>query len=374
MKKIFLFSFLLLAASFFTLIFSFFLLKKSVSSPTTKHYSTSTTASLPAKKPAQQAPSLFSFFLRQRRQPITPAIYDRLLGVGLNVNWVTFPKEEKYFNFQEAKAIRQIGFTHVRIRFKESSSPQELDQKLHHAVNIALKARLIPIIAFGAKNFNENPNQKTLKQALKVWQNVAASFKNYPYLLSYDLIIEPGKKLNKHPELLNEFYQEAIKEIRRQDPHRLIFLAPLHCSSPYYLNQLHFPPHDDYLLAEWHFYAAGPSKKNKNKLWTTGTKKEKELIIAKIAAAKKWSQKNHILLWVGAWMPGNYNHGNNYSPAEQIKFASFMAGQLAANHIPFALNADGQFYNAKDKKWISQRLPVLQAIFRAYYGKTLAQE
>ena len=74
-------------------------------------------------------------------------------------------------------------------------------------------------------------------------------------------------------------------------------------------------------MAEWHFYAAGPSPVNKVQLWTTGTEAEKGIIREKIRIAVDWQQKNNKMTWVGAWMAGNYNAPTGerqYSPQEQV--------------------------------------------------------
>lgn len=91
-------------------------------------------------------------------------------------------------------------------------------------------------------------------------------------------------------------------------------------------------------MAEWHFYASGPSKTNKEKLWTTGTEKEKQIIIDKINLELDWQKKTGIPTWVGAWMPGNYNDGNDYSVEEQAVFAKFVSSELEKAKIPFAVN------------------------------------
>ncbi|KGG79391.1 hypothetical protein Y919_12475 [Caloranaerobacter azorensis H53214] len=69
-------------------------------------------------------------------------------------------------------------------------------------------------------------------------------------------------------------------------------------------------------MAEWHFYASGPSKTNKRKLWTIGTEEEKQLITNKINIALEWQKNAGIPTWVGAWLPSNYNDGNDYSISE----------------------------------------------------------
>ena len=81
-------------------------------------------------------------------------------------------------------------------------------------------------------------------------------------------------------------------------------------------------------MAEWHFYAAGPSKTNEKKLWTTGTPAERQLVQSKIDKALQWQRETGIPTWVGAWMPGNYNDGNDYTLDEQLAFASFVAQAL----------------------------------------------
>jgi hypothetical protein len=75
-------------------------------------------------------------------------------------------------------------------------------------------------------------------------------------------------------------------------------------------------------MAEWHFYASGPSPVDKEKLWTSGTAAEKDIIRNKIKTAMDWQTKTNIQTWVGAWMAGNYNANPSdepqYTPQEQV--------------------------------------------------------
>jgi hypothetical protein len=293
---------------------------------------------------------------------LTPKEYQQKLGIGINVNWATFKKEIRCYSYKDVTAFKKAGFTTIRIRFKDRVNDEKYLKHLKKIVNDVLKAHMIPVLAYGAKKFRNDP-KKYMNNALKVWKIVADEFKNYPDVLSFDLIIEPGRKLNKNVDILNEFYEKAVREIRKTNPKRIIFLAPIHCSNPYFLNKIKFPK-DKFIMAEWHFYAAGPSKTRPKKLWTTGTAHEKKLILDKIRYAYNWQEKHHIYTWVGAWMPSDYNHGNDYTIKEQVKFAHFMSCALRKYHIPFAINADGQFFDCKSKKWRKKRLPVLRAIFQ----------
>ena len=55
----------------------------------------------------------------------------------------------------------------------------------------------------------------------------------------------------------------------------MIIISPRLRSDAQYLSELKIPSQaNGYLMAEWHFYAAGPSKDNDRKLWTIGTEKK----------------------------------------------------------------------------------------------------
>ncbi|NOZ92756.1 cellulase family glycosylhydrolase [bacterium 3DAC] len=313
-------------------------------------------------------PTMTSVSAQTLNTPISPIEYQRMLGIGINVDWVTFQKWRKGYTATVALDFKKIGFQHVRIRVADDST--QTIALLHRVVNDCFKVGLIPIIAYAAKDFNRHPSQETLKESVAFWSKISEEFKDYPYLLSYDMIIEVGKELNNYPDLLNEFYKQVIPTIRKVDPYRIIFISPRYASNPYYLDELYIPPGDNYIMGEWHFYAAGPNPKiGTNKQWTTGTPYEKSLIWNKIEAALSWQKKTGLRTWVGAWMPGNYNKGDTYSIGQQINFASYMSCSLLYARIPFAINADGQFYDIEHYQWRSDRYPVLMAVLYPCHPK-----
>ncbi|WP_408625490.1 cellulase family glycosylhydrolase [Crassaminicella thermophila] len=165
-------------------------------------------------------------------------------------------------------------------------------------------------------------------------------------------------------EKLNELYEKVVTEIRKISPTRIIIISPRIRSGADYLKELKIPTKSNgYIMAEWHFYASGPSKTNEKKLWTTGTEEEKQLITNKINIALEWQKNTGIPTWVGAWMPSNYNDGNDYSINEQVKFAKYMSKQLYNVGIPFAVNSDTKFYNREFNKWVEETQPVFESIF-----------
>jgi len=308
-----------------------------------------------------------TFLFAFTNYPFTNYQYQKILGVGIDTDWANQPKEIRYYTSKIPKDFKKKGFNTVRLRIdfyicrKDKYNPKiEIIKKrpysdkkylniIKRTVNDSLKNHLNVVLSYGACEYKENPSPKNEKILLNHWRILAKTFKNYPFTLSYDLIIEPGRKLNRKYKLLNNFYKKAYKEIRKIDKKRIIMWAPTRRSNPRFLSKTWYPKNDKYIMAEWHMYAAGPKPDYKR------------VIPLKTKIAYKWSIKHNIPTWVGAWMPGNYNHGNTYSINEQIKFSKYMIKYLKQYHIPFAINADKQFYNIKDKQF-EYRLNVLNTI------------
>ncbi len=296
------------------------------------------------------------------KQTIYPKDYSNLLGKGIDVIWAETPKGIETFNSKMVKDFKQVGFSHIRIRVKDYPS-EKLLLHIDKVVQECLNNNLIPIIAYHGGQFEEKPTMENLDKSVEWWNTVATHFRNQTHKVSFDLIIEVTDALNKKKDMLNVFYEKAVAAIRKTNPTRIIFISPVVRSAPEYLKDMKIPTqHNNFLMAEWHFYASGPDKINKNKKWTTGTEAEKSLIRAKIKTALDWQKKTGIYTWVGAWMAGNYNKGDDYSVQEQIVFANFVTCELTKNKIPFAFNADHKYYDAKNGAWIKELKPVLDEI------------
>jgi len=316
---------------------------------------------------------LLFFIIATALFAITPKEYQAKLGLGIDVNWATFNWIIKNKYYKKADVFKQLGFNTIRIRFKD---PNDLRRKiskkayyehLKACVDEALKNNLVPVLSYSYKKLLNNPTNKNISHAVHTWKEVAAIFKNYPDLLSFDLLTEPGKKIKRHPKALVRFYKRAIKQIRKTNPSRIIFIAPTHASNPYYLNILKpiVKHHPKNIMIEWHYYAAGPSLRNKHKLWTVGTDYEKSLIDKKARYAKEWCEKYGLYSWVGALMPGDYNKGDHYTYDQQKNFMKAVIDTQNRYDIPFAINADTQFYDYRSGAY--KREDVLKYIINYYY-------
>ncbi len=296
-------------------------------------------------------------------QPISPSDYQKYLGKGMDVDWSKTNEGRKYYNEKAVVDFKEAGIDHVRIRIKDPANDETfkyLDKQIDDCINNGV----IPIIAYQADEFKVNPTQENINEVVKWWTTVAERYKDKSYLLTFNLIIEPSDSINKQPEVLNDIYEQLVTAIRETNPSRIIIIAPTYRSDPNYLQYLKIPSkHNNYLMAEWHFYAAGPDKINANKKWTKGTSCERKLITDKIKVALAWQEENGVPTWVGAWMPSNYNDGNSYTMKEQIGFSKFMTTSLENAKIPFALNSDTKFYARETNQWLREFNVLFNTIF-----------
>jgi hypothetical protein len=301
-------------------------------------------------------------------RPIAPKTYQALLQTGIDVNWAMWKKEVRFFSEQTVRDFKQAGFDHIRIRFRIDHARSGLDREgyyrhIDNIIRLVLKNNMTPILALGAEQLKREPTEANLQEAVALWRDVAQRYRHQSHRLAFDLMIEPARLITRHPDILNRYYAEAMHAIRTSNPDRIVFIAPPKLAQPATLDQLRIPKESNgYVMVETHFYAAGPSPTNPKKRWTTGTEAEKALLRQHFETALAWQKAHNIPIWIGAIMPGDYNHGDHYSIAQQVHFATFIRSLFRAHHVPFAINADQQFYDLKHHRWRSDRLPVLEAI------------
>lgn len=297
--------------------------------------------------------------------PIAPLAYQLLLGKGMDVDWAKTKKGIAAYDRQMPLDFAASGVSCVRVRVRDDAD-EALLPHLERVVRDCLDAGLVPVVAYQADAYKLNPCKETLDGAVAWWTAVAERLKDVSHLLSFDLMIEATDQMNKDSAALNAYHEAVCTAIRASNPTRILFISPRLRSDAAYLAELQIPSaHNGYLMAEWHFYAAGPSKTNARKLWTAGTSAEKALIQEKIDLALAWQKKTGIPVWVGAWMPGDYNDDDAYTVQEQVVFAAYMTGALTKAGIPFAVNSDTHFYDREALCWIEDAKPVFHAIFGA---------
>jgi hypothetical protein len=291
---------------------------------------------------------------------LTASRYAEQLGVGMDVDWARTERGIREFDPLVVRDFRAKGFTHVRIRVAGELTEARLIH-LRKLVEACEQYGVIPVIAYQADDYKSDPQADNEKAVVNWWIAVAHYFAKSSPLLGFDLIYEPADKLNHNLASLNRVYEKTIKAIHSIDAQRMIFVAPRLRATPEDLASLKLPAHSqNYVLAEWHIFPWGPLRSNGKYPWTSGSATEKTAIRSRINAALNWQQKTGHVSWVGGWGVGESSH---LSPtASQMAFATFMACELQKAKIPYAINADFQFYDGEEGAWRPGPEPLLQVM------------
>jgi hypothetical protein len=293
------------------------------------------------------------------RKWMLPKDYVKKLGQGFDVTWAEFNTYIELYDTKIIKDFRSAGFENVRVRVQNAEPDSSYLAMLKNRLRDCIDNGLFPILAYQGRYLEETAksDEEAKMHLVNWWAKMAEELKSFPDSLAFNVLIEISGTYQTNYSSINSFYVEVLEAIRKVSPNRIVIFPPVNLSSPEYLEYLNIPnPNDSYTMAEWHFYASGPSKKSTSpKYWVDGsTDVERRNILSKIELAKSWMTRTGYASWVGAWMAGNYNHGNDYSIPEQVAFASFVARELAKNEIPWSINADNKFYDFEKKKWFNE--------------------
>lgn len=297
--------------------------------------------------------------------PVTPWEMQRLLGRGFDVQWAEFAKKIEAYGADEVEAMKARGFSTARIRTALPADDYLLTA-LDRCIADCLSRGIIPVIAYNAIAYEENPGEKTLADCVGWWRAIANRYKDADQHLLFNLNIEWSDAAGKDQQCIDRFNKEVTAAIRETNPTRIIIYSPARLSAPECLDDLAIPAEaGKWFMVEWHLYAAGPSKDPASKkCWTVGTEAEKKAVTDKIKAGAEWQKRTGIPTWVGAWMPGNYNKGDDYTVEEQCVFAKFMIESLEKENIPWAVNSLDKFYDIYNNCWLAPMLPLIDVLSR----------
>jgi endoglucanase len=185
-------------------------------------------------------------FAMDRPLPIMRGInLGNALEAPFEGQWGVVIKDE-YF-----KLIKDAGFDHVRIpirwnAYADYKPPYTINpyifERVDHVINEAFKNGLYVIINIHHYEEIMQEPEKHKERFLKLWEQIADHYKNYPESLYFELLNEPCFNLKSN--LWNEYLKEAIKIIRKTNPTRKIIVGPTEWNNLYKLNELTIPLDD----------------------------------------------------------------------------------------------------------------------------------
>jgi endoglucanase len=160
----------------------------------------------------------------------------------------------------EFPTIKQQGFNHVRvpIGWQHYAGPAPdfklsplIFSRVDFVVTNALAAGLAVMINIHHFDELDEDPAATTDEFLKIWQQIALHYQDFPHLLAFELDNEPHD--NATTAVMNPIYAQAIAEIRQTNPHRTIFVEPGGWGSIRELKNLVLPP-DDNVIVSVHCY------------------------------------------------------------------------------------------------------------------------
>lgn len=301
------------------------------------------------------------------------------LGRGINMgNCFEAPTETEWGNPWKPeyfKIISQLGFKHVRLPVRWETSERSLATapytinplfllRIQAVVDTALKYNLHIIINMHHHDaLHENPAQQK-ERFLSQWNQIADYFKNYPDKLLFEILNEPHG--NMTPELWNEYFTNALTEVRKTNPTRVVLLGVADFGGLGGIPKLQLP-NDEYIILSPHYYNPftfthqGADWVDGASAWM-GTKwydieADRETVVNEFNFAKQFSQSNHIPIHVGEF--GAYSTADMESRA---RWTTFLARWFEDNAMSWAyweFSAGFGIYNPTTKTLVT---PLVNAL------------
>src|SRR2546421_1291007 len=189
--------------------------------------------------------------------------------------WKTY--RDNYVTAEDIRFIKRAGFNSVRVPFSyrlfvSETDPQRLEgvgyELLDRVVGWCRKEGLYVILdmhaapggqtgdniddSWGYPFLFESPESQEL--AVKIWQKIAARYKNEPAILGYDLLNEPIPQFFDKAQLnpkLEPLYRKVVAGIRSVDKNHIIFLGGAQWDTNFKVFGL---PFDERLAYTFHKY------------------------------------------------------------------------------------------------------------------------
>jgi aryl-phospho-beta-D-glucosidase BglC (GH1 family) len=276
------------------------------------------------------------------------------LGKGINMgNMFEAPSETEWgnpFRNDYFQRIAELGFDHVRIPIRwdtpartQMVSPYTIQPtffaRIKEVVDMAIDQGLMVIINMhhhDALFANPTANKERF---LAQWIQIAEYFKDYPEILLFEVMNEPHNQLT--PALWNQYFEEALTEIRKTNPTRAILMGTAEfggVSGIFHLN----PPDDDNIIVTVHYYnpftfthqgaewVGGDSQNWLGTKWHD-LQFERDAIAQEISALVSFSKERNIPIHMGEF--GAYSTADIDS---RVRWTTFVARHFESLEFSWA--------------------------------------
>ena len=315
------------------------------------------------------APSTIDF-----NHPVTSLVYQGAVGQGFATNYFKAKKGPAIkYREQNIQDIHAKGFRNVRLRSRADlyDPPYTSDEftnfltKLEEVVDKCISVGVAPIVSWIHHVDEADATEEARQNYVTWWTKVANRLKDKNYLLSFNLFTELGvdyctaelpncdNSLRQNITKYNQWTSNVVAAIRNSggnNANRILILAsPTKTSRGLSGINATIYNNDNYMMIEWHDYAAGPNKKlGSRRYWSgNGTTEQRSTLIDGLEEAGGFGLPSYF----GAWMPRD-NKDGDLVEEEVINFARFFVSELKQRGIPWSLNVLDDYYDTKASQWI----------------------
>lgn len=298
------------------------------------------------------------------------------LGRGINIG-DTYEARwgDKQADPGDFRRIAETGFTHVRIPItwelpsrSQYAPPYTITSsflsKIRSAVDEALKNKLHVIIDMHHHDSLFASPDAMKPMFLAQWQQIADYFKNYPDSLLFEVLNEPHGNLDA--QRWNVFFADALKEIRKTNPKRIVLIGVAEWGGVAALRKLNFPA-DDQLILTIHYYSPFTFT-HQGAEWVAGsgawlgtkwydTEYERQNVTNDYKTALQIAADKNLPIHVGEF--GAYSTGDMDSRA---KWTRFLARWFEEQHFSWAYWEFNSGFGIYDPATGQYRTPLVNAL------------
>jgi endoglucanase len=296
----------------------------------------------------------YSTAVNANRKTMDIAAANKLLAKTINIGY-TFdaPQEGAWGNTltkEELKNIKSAGFTAVRIPIQwvarmDSAPPYTINEgfikRIDEVVHEALKNHLAIIIENCLDQQLMAQPEKYKDRFLALWQQLSVHYASYPQQVMFEILAEPNGELDK---VWDSYFTSALDIIRKNNLTRPVIIGPQFSNMPFYINSLHLPENDRYIILTFHLYKPTkftmqgekwfPFGKPMEWIGTkwTGTPEEQKEITDNMDLVDKWATTHNRPVFMG-----EFGASNIADMDSKIKFLTFYREQAEKRNFSWGV-------------------------------------
>ena len=302
------------------------------------------------------------------------------LGRGVNMgNCFEAPSENAWGNPWKPeyfKIMSDLGFNHVRLPVRWETTERSMTtspftinasflERIQQVVDTALKYDLHIIVNMHHHDsLFEYPDQEK-PRFLAQWYQIADYFKDYPDKLLFEVLNEPHGNLTA--EKWNEFFADALLEIRKTNPTRIVLMGVANYGGLGGIVDLDLP-NDEYIIVSPHYYNpfnfthqgaewVGPEADEWLGTKWYDTEADRETVANEFRFALEYSEANKIPIHVGEF--GAYSKADIDSRTKWTTFLGRWFEEQSLSWAYWEFSAGFGIYNPATEELLS---PLVDAL------------